>query len=51
METKFNGGGKCGRFSEKYPKCGRFYKTVYMLLLYYKRRRLSANTEELEYMA
>ena len=23
-------GGKCGRFSEEYPKCGKFYKTIYM---------------------
>ena len=21
-------GGKCGRFSEEYPTCGRFYKTI-----------------------
>ena len=47
METKYKSGGKWERFSEEYPKCGRFYKTIQMPLLYHKRRRLSANTEEL----
>ena len=40
--------GKCSRFSEEYPKCGRFYKTIQMPLFYHKRRRFPANTGELE---
>ena len=40
-------GGICGKFSEDYPKCGRFYKTIKMPLLYYKRRRLRDNVGEL----
>ena len=43
-----NSGGKCRRFSEEHPKCGRFYKTIYMPLLYHKHRRLPVNTRELE---
>ena len=44
-------GGKCGRFSEEYLKCGRFYKTIYMRLIYHKCWRLPTNTGELEFMA
>ena len=44
-------GGKCERFSEKYLKCGRSYKTIWIPLLYHKYRKLPTNTGELEYMA
>ena len=41
-----NSGRKCWRFSEEYPKCGRFYKT--MPPFYHKRRTLPANNGRLE---
>ena len=48
LVTWNNIGGKCSRFSEEYPKCERFYKTIQMPLFYHKRRRFPANTGELE---
>ena len=44
-------GGNCGRFAETYRKCERFYKAIWMLLLYHKWRRFPTNTGESECMA